>query len=164
MSDAQFWSHIAEARRDAGSPGQFAAAMETYLSACTPKDIQAFDALLGKHLDALRSWDLWAFAHLARGGCSDDSFDYFRAWIVAQGRETFEAAMAGPEALLTRFDDCWDCQCEELLSVAGDAYRAATGEDLPRKARKASSIRGTRWQEDELAARFPAVYRRFTEG
>lgn len=164
MSDAQFWTLIAEARQDAGSPGQFAAALETSLGASPPKDIQAFDALLRKHLDALQSWDLWAFAHLARGGCPDDSFDYFRAWIVAQGRETFEAAVRGPEALLAQFDDCWDCQCEEFLSVADEVYRAATGEDLPRKVRKAAPLRGTRWQEEELASRFPEVVRRFAAG
>ncbi|MFF5497583.1 DUF4240 domain-containing protein [Streptomyces aquilus] len=33
------------------------------------------------------------------GGCSDDGFDYFRGWPIAQGREDFERATADPDAL-----------------------------------------------------------------
>ena len=26
-------------------------------------------------------------------GCSDDTFDYFRGWLIAQGKETFEKVL-----------------------------------------------------------------------
>ncbi len=164
MTETQFWALIGKARAGAGSATQFAGAVEEQLKACAPKDIEAFDKLLTARLVKLNTWDLWAFAHLARGGCSDDSFDYFRAWVVAQGRVTFDAAVAGPVELLEHHEDCWDFQCEELLSVAGEAYRAATGEDLVRPARKAAGTSGMRWQESELEARYPEVYRRFVRG
>jgi hypothetical protein len=32
---------------------------------------------------------LWAAAYVINGGCSDDGFDYFRGWLIAQGREVF---------------------------------------------------------------------------
>ena len=37
---------------------------------------------------------LWDAAYLINGGCSDDGFDYFRGWLVDQGRETFERCLA----------------------------------------------------------------------
>lgn len=164
MTEARFWTLIGKARTGAGSATQFAGAVEEQLKACTPKDIQAFDKLLAVRLAQLDAWDLWAFAHLARGGCSDDSFDDFRAWVVAQGRATFDAALAGPAELLKHHEGCWDFQCEELLSVADEAYRAATGEDLVRPAGKARKTSGRRWQESELESRYPEVFRHFVRG
>jgi hypothetical protein len=31
--------------------------------------------------------------------CSDDGFDYFRSWLMLQGRETFGRAVAAPDSL-----------------------------------------------------------------
>jgi len=48
--------------------------------------------------DSYRS-SLWAAAYVINGGCSDDGFDYFRAWLMLQGRETFGQAVADPDSL-----------------------------------------------------------------
>lgn len=161
MTEKRFWTVIDAARAGAGSPGQFAAALGAQLAACAPADIETFDRLLWDRLAALNHWDLWALAHLARGGCSDDSFDYFRAWVVAQGRTAFDAACKGPVHLLPFCDDSWDLQCEELLSVADDAYRGATGRSMTRTSREASPVQGVAWTESELEARYPDVFRCF---
>lgn len=42
---------------------------------------------------------LWAAGYLINDGCSDDGFEYFRAWLIAQGREVFERVVADPDAL-----------------------------------------------------------------
>ena len=44
-------------------------------------------------------WNLWGAAYLMKGGCSDDAFDYFRGWLVAQGRRTWERALRDPDTL-----------------------------------------------------------------
>ena len=36
---------------------------------------------------------LWAAAYILMDGCSDDTFDYFRGWLIAQGKETFEKVL-----------------------------------------------------------------------
>jgi hypothetical protein len=43
--------------------------------------------------DSSRS-SLWAAAYVINGGCSDDGFDYFRAWLMLQGQGTFGQAVA----------------------------------------------------------------------
>jgi hypothetical protein len=40
-----------------------------------------------------------AAAHPSDGGRSDDCFDYFRGWLIAQGREVLEHVVADPDAL-----------------------------------------------------------------
>lgn len=52
--------------------------------------------------------DLWAVAYVVMGGCSDDGFDYFRFWLVAQGKEVFEKAMQNADSLCNVFDELED--------------------------------------------------------
>ncbi len=80
---------------------------------------------------------LWAAAYLINGGCSDDGFDYFRGWLITQGRAVFEGAVADPDGLAglaavraSASDGSW-LDCEDALYIAETAYQAATGEDVP---------------------------------
>ncbi|MFJ6566137.1 DUF4240 domain-containing protein [Streptomyces sp. NPDC091292] len=80
---------------------------------------------------------LWGAAYTINGGCSDDGFDYFRGWLIAQGREVFERAVADPDTLadspaVRTAARTWDeLECEAVLGIAWDAHRQATGEELP---------------------------------
>ena len=56
-------------------------------------------------------WDLWAAAHLALGGASDDSFLDFRNWLISHGRETYERASADPASIA---DLAWDDEEEDF--------------------------------------------------
>lgn len=69
-------------------------------------------------------WNLWGAAYLMKGGCSDDAFDYFRGWLVAQGRSTWERALADPDTLAELGVDPDDdfLECEEMLSVGSAAF------------------------------------------
>jgi len=81
--------------------------------------------------------DLWGAAYLINGGCSDDGFDYFRGWLIAQGREVFERTVADPDALAElpvvqgASAGGPDLDGEDVLSIAWDAHVRATGVQLP---------------------------------
>ncbi|MFC4065858.1 DUF4240 domain-containing protein [Actinoplanes subglobosus] len=72
-------------------------------------------------------WNLWAAAYLMKGGCSDDAFDYFRGWLVVQGRTVWERALQDPDTLAELDIDPDDdfLECEDMLG----AGRGAFGED-----------------------------------
>jgi hypothetical protein len=81
--------------------------------------------------------DLWGAAYLINGGASDDGFDYFRGWLIAQGPEVFSRAVADPDALAEEGavqaaaaagEDLWG---EEVLGIVWNAHLAATGQQLP---------------------------------
>jgi hypothetical protein len=85
-------------------------------------------------------WDLWGAAYLLNGGCSDDGFEYFRGWLIAQGHEVFERVLEDPDVLAdlphvrreASADDPLDLECESMYGVVWDAYQALTGTmDLP---------------------------------
>jgi len=66
---------------------------------------------------------LWAAAYVINGGCSDDWFDYFRAWLTAQGRTIFMAALKNPDSLSEIKEAIkYEPFFEEMLSVGLVAY------------------------------------------
>lgn len=75
------------------------------------------------------TWNLWGAAYVINGGCSDDCFEYFRGWLVLQGRETFERALANPDSLAVHPQLEGAAELEEVLYVARTVYQAKTGKE-----------------------------------
>src|SRR5205807_9971881 len=113
-------------------------------------------------LIAACSWDLWGAAYLINGGCSDDGFDYFRAWLISRGRTVYEAAIKDPDSLAGLTDpERDDYEFEELWSVGLEVYKELTGEDMPPvHTRWPAKPRGRRWNfddDEELSRKLPAL-------
>ncbi len=51
---------------------------------------------------ALRE-DLWGAVYIARNGCGDDSFHYFRSWLVRRGKKVYYDALENPDSLIDEF-------------------------------------------------------------
>ena len=62
-----------------------------------------------------------AVHYVINGGCSDDGFDYFRGWLIAQGKSVFMKALENPDSL-AKLDEIDEAECEYIMSVAGSAY------------------------------------------
>lgn len=144
MDSTELWDLVETARDEVDDPADgdaVAEALVRILAAREPDVIEAFDVALAGVMAESYLTDLWGAAYLVNGGASDDGFDYFRGWLVAQGRDVFEAAVADPDSLAEvpavrrAVGDGDELECEAMLSVAWDAYSEATGEDLPDAAR-----------------------------
>ncbi|MFN0060697.1 MAG: DUF4240 domain-containing protein [Planctomycetota bacterium] len=127
--------------------------------------ISDFDRICTElHNDAYR-WDLWAAAYVINGGCSDDGFDYFRAWLISRGREVYEAALDDPDNLADYLEgDDGECELEELLNLAGRVYKVKTGELLPASGvTRPAEPAGESWEEDDAELRriVPRLWKKF---
>ncbi|MEU4085376.1 DUF4240 domain-containing protein [Streptomyces aureus] len=143
MNKQQFWQLIEAARNQAINPddSEAVAREATSLLASRPaEEIVAAQQLLWDLMAESYKDPLWAAAYLINGGCSDDGFDYFRGWLIAQGREVFERVVADPDALAgllivqTSAAAGVDLEGERTLCIAWDAHVTATGEELPHDA------------------------------
>jgi hypothetical protein len=168
MDRNEFWELVEASRRESTDCEEQAQALAALLAQRTPEEIIAFDEQLhARRLESFR-WDLWAVAYIAQGGCSNDSFDYFRGWLVAQGREYFEAALASPERAVDRAEAGRYLECEAMLYVADDAYRERTGDELPLPTVSQADVitgepAGEQWDEEDLARLYPELWRRFEQ-
>ena len=140
MDRQQFWQLIESARHQASDPddGEDVAGRAASQLATRPaEEIVAAQQVLWDLMADSYTNPLWAAAYVINGGCSDDGFDYFRGWLIAQGRETFERVVADPDALAelpvvrAAAAGGFDLECEETLGIAWNAHIVATGGQLP---------------------------------
>lgn len=103
--------------------------LEGALGAMSTNDILAFQHWIYERLNESYRGDLWAAAYLVNGGCSDDGFDYFRAWLISRGKKVFDAALANPDSLIEHVGDGGEVELEDILGVAARAWKRKTGKD-----------------------------------
>lgn len=157
----ELWDVIGQARATGTSCAECARALERILSELPSAEIEAFARDQEDLMRTSYRWDLWGAAFVINGGCSDDGFDYFRGWLMLQGRDVWESALLEPESL-ARVSFEGDAECEDALYSAGKAYESvagshltSTGDHLP------DAPSGTAWQETDLKALYPTLWERF---
>jgi hypothetical protein len=166
MDIGQFWDFIEKSRKESQECEEQAEALIASLSKLKKAEIVAFKNHFNKCLDDAYRWDLWAVAYIIHGGCSDDSFEYFRCWLIGQGRQYFEAALASPEKAADNAEPGEEAECEDLLYAAVSAYESVAGHDeMPSDPRKRpSKPAGEQWDEDDVGKLYPKLAKKFEFG
>ncbi|MGX6608084.1 DUF4240 domain-containing protein [Micromonosporaceae bacterium Da 78-11] len=137
MTDDDLWNVVEAARR--ALPGRPDAEdviekMTELLAELPPAEIAAYQQPLWDLMARSYRDKLWAAAYVVNGGASDDGFDYFRGWLIAQGRAVFEQAITDPDSLAGHpeiAEDVDEVEAEDMLNVVHNAYRQATGGEPP---------------------------------
>ncbi|MBO3743116.1 DUF4240 domain-containing protein [Actinoplanes flavus] len=164
MSVERFWELVDAARASVEDPsdGDQVGARARQLLEELPLDEVAALARAEWELRA-RSYrvDLWGAAYLINGGCSDDGFEYFRGWLMAQGREVFERAVADPDTLagVPGVGAGQDLEAEDMFGVANGVYWERAGEAPPDTVRYPKL--GDFWDfddDDEVRRRLPRLH------
>ena len=162
MELSEFWSLIAEVRAAESDCQQAVSLLRKKLCERSKEEIKSFynhQALLLEHS---YSYLLWGAAYLIQGGCSDDAFDYFRAWLIMQGQQPFEQAIKDPDSLVAVLGD-QQPQAEEFLYVAEEAYETVTGQDLVGDNITHEDL-GESWDfddPDEMKKRYPKLFAQY---
>lgn len=128
INQDSFWDLIHEAQN---ACGQDMDAMLAYLKdrlvSMGPTQAQNFHDIIHAYEDLADKFGLWDAAGIMKEyGCSDDGFIDFRAWLIAQGREVYFAALADPDSLADVVP-YGDCRFEQLSYVGDYAYEQLTG-------------------------------------
>ena len=122
MDVKQFWAIIDCARSKSEDWEEMIPPLVNELSKLDVSDIMLWAQIFSEYQRLSYKEKLWAAAYVINGGCSDDGFDYFRAWLTAQGQAVFEMALKDPDSL-AEVEACEeDVEFEDMLSVACDAY------------------------------------------
>ena len=165
MDEAVFWALLEEARAGAEDAADPIQRLTDQLAGLKAGEISKFNKILHTKVGEAYRHDLWAVAYIIRGGCGDDAFEYFRAWLVLQGKEAFERALANPEAVADLVEKGIDPQAEELLYAPQEAYQDVKGEDLPESAYpKAAKLQGMAWKDEDLPSQYPRLCEKYGFG
>jgi hypothetical protein len=161
MDIEAFWKIIEQSKRGVEDCDEQSEQLAAALVKLSPEEIASFDQHFQMRRIEAYTWNLWGVAYLINGGCSDDGFDYFRGWLIAQGRKRFEAALKDAETVVP-YAEPDECECEDILSVAAQAYEERTGGPLPDDGiRLPQEPLGSRWEEEDLEQLFPIAAKKF---
>jgi hypothetical protein len=129
MTRDEFWDIIDEARHSVRTTPDIPNWLEGRLSQLAEAEIVDFRSHFDECMDRAYDARLWLAAVVLLRGCGDDSFDYFRAGLIAQGRKVFDAALVDPDSLaeLAHFDA--DPRLEAMLYADSHAYLKRLGRD-----------------------------------
>ena len=144
------------------------------LGKLSKEEILEFDYIFRQKHEEAYTWDIWAAAYTMQGGCSDDGFIEFRAWLVYRGKEVFEKTLQNSDSLaeLGREKLEESEESEDFYYLTADAYEEITGvegldveEDPHFKPVEFKELpAGKDWDEenlDELKSRNPEVFKLF---
>jgi hypothetical protein len=135
MDETEFWELVDSTREAAeGDPGEQAGLLVGRLLQLDPDAVLDFARHFESRFNRAYRWDLWGAAWVLLDGADDDVFDFFRCWLIGQGREVFEGAVHDPDSLaglLDDFDAEVDGDGEELGYAADEAYEQLTGTVVP---------------------------------
>lgn len=158
FNEEQFWGLIDQARAGklaSASPEQ----LHKLLSRLSEDEVLGFGHTFYEKLCDLNQWRLWAAGYVIAGGMSDDSFHYFRSWIIGKGRDAFEVAMKNPDELGPFVDNNEvDNELLEYVAVKVLEQRGVTEDPRDRSDRRADDQpTGEPFEEDTVAAAFPKL-------
>jgi len=166
MQEQAFWTIVESARKAAGTDidGRVAA-LAVELDKLSAETIQQFERVYNQMMDRAYRWDLWGAAYLMHNGGSDDSFCYFCDWLISEGQEVFERALANPDSLADvakKYNLELDSFSLELFaSVAFEVFEAKTGGLLQRefstKPVAPVAPAGEEWEVEDLPRLFPRL-------
>lgn len=164
MNRDEFWA-IIDATRSDSDPYEHAEAVQDALCTKSPDEIVDFERHMAGLLAESYTWKLWGAAYLINGGCSDDGFDYFRGWLLLQGKSVFEGALTDPDTLADVPELEEEVECEEILGVAWSAYESVTGDELPQVTIELPDL-GESWDfddDEEMEQRYPKLFAKFCQ-
>ena len=137
-------------------------------------EITEFEFAFRKCVIDADHFKVMAAMKIIEGGVTDDSYLYFRCWLIGQGKTIFEETLKDPDYLTSFVKDDKLHEFENLMYVATKAYEAKTGkeegDDFPRSAAYNAGLdydfgapptKGTDWTEKELPELLPKLYKKF---
>ncbi|WP_430536569.1 DUF4240 domain-containing protein [Listeria rocourtiae] len=134
MDKKKFWKIIDKAiARCDGDIDEYTEVLERLFNKLKPDDIVKWQLIFDEYLEASKVDKLWAAAYLLNDGASDDGFDYFRAWLISHGQDTFLAILKDPdylgELLQGKMDEDFLAEFEDIMYVSSSIYLEKTEQD-----------------------------------
>lgn len=176
MDDQEFWKIIDYAFINSGGSAKAEAQIITQkLSEYKPDEIVDFEIILCEELIKANDFKIMAIDRIIDGTLTDDTYLYFRCWLISLGRETYEQTFKNPDYLADVVEKGVEPDFESLLYVATEAFKIKTGKEIedetfPRNVADKKGLNydyggppttGKEWKEDELPKLYPKLWHKF---
>ena len=175
INTGKFWTLVDEAvKASRGDNSLKEKYLTTELEKLSLDEIRDFEIAFRKCVIDADEFKIMAAQKIIEGYVSDDSYLYFRCWLIGQGKEVYTRALGDPDCLAALPELGEYCEWEGIMYVATHAYASKTGkeedETFPRDVAfgmgldydfGAPPTKGTDWTEDQLPTLLPKLWAKF---
>ena len=131
LNEETFWKIIDSSLRSSSNQDEQERNLISEIEKLSPKEMIGFRLRTDYLLYYTYNSEMWCAGYIMNGGCSDDSFEYFRCWVISRGKETYYNAKANPDYLVNEVVEGAEFyDFESFWYVALEAFKRKTGKDL----------------------------------
>jgi len=165
MPEDHFWKIMEAARHLSGGHYRSqATALQQVLAPMDAGDIVRFDNTFTALMAASYDWRLWGAAYVISGHCSDECFEHFREYLIAQGRDRFYSTLRTPDSCAGWVHSEQEEGWEGIRYAAAEAYRQKRGKELRATSTPpAFKLKGTPFDSTTVRNTYPMLARRFPQ-
>lgn len=158
MPEKQFWEIIHSSQQKSRRDYRLQCVQLTeILESFQTDEIIQFDRTFTTLMAKSYSFRLWEPAYALNGGCSDDAFEYFRSWLIAQGRNKFYWTLKFPRLLFLIGVKELVENYEGIAYCSYNAFQNKTGNTIPVKNDIEYADGGEMFKETEAFLRYPEL-------
>ncbi|RPE12806.1 DUF4240 domain-containing protein [Chitinophaga lutea] len=176
MNEQEFWKIIdrsaVESKLDTSLQSNIITEM---LDSYTIEQMIEFEIIFRQLVIAADDFKILGAQKIIDGYVSDDSYLYFRCWLIGLGESTFREALQNPDILADVVHEGTVADFEELMYVTTTAFLKKTGKEeeddsCPRAIAlykgydydfNTPPTKGTDWTEDQLPVLYPRLWAKF---
>jgi hypothetical protein len=167
MDEEMFWTIIELSKsKSKGDFEQQPEELANELRKLTPENLILFGNRFRFFRGKANTWELWGAIYIIHGGCSDDSFNDFREWVIGQGKNFYYKTIQDPESLVeVDTPKIEEVDWEGLGYVASTVFEEFTGQEMPYPFIENQDTTGTEWDEgsDDLKNMFPKLFAKYPD-
>ncbi|CAM3051780.1 DUF4240 domain-containing protein [Flavobacterium frigoris] len=131
LEEEAYWALIENSLKETTNQEDQELFLVSEIEKLTPQEMIGFRLRTDQLLYDSYNPELWCAAYIVSGGCSDGGFEYFRCWLISQGKEVFYRVKSNPDALVNEVVEGRESyEFEGFWYVAMNAFKNSTGEDL----------------------------------
>lgn len=175
MDNQEFWKIIDYSfnRSNGSKQAQEKIILEKLLT-YSLDEIKEFEIIFRKLIIEADDFKVMAAQKIIQRWVSDDSYLYFRCWLIGQGQKTFEETLKNPDYLANIVSKSTDTSFEELMYIATKAYSKITGkeedETFPRDVAREKGLdydfgapptKGSDWTVEQLPKLYPLLWAKY---
>lgn len=139
------------------------------------EQIIEFEVIFRKLIIEADDFKIMGAQKIIEGYVSDDSYLYFRCWLIGKGEKIYTETLKNPEFLSENINEDEESNFEELMYVATTAFKIKTGkkeedETFPRDIAIGKGLdydfgapptKGVVWKEEELPKTYPKLWEKY---
>jgi hypothetical protein len=131
LSEDLFWSIVDDSLVNSSNQDEQEKKLIARLEKLSLKEIIGFRLRTDKLLYDTYTSEMWCAGYIMNGGCSDDSFEYFRCWVISRGKDVYDKGKSNPDSLVDEVVENKNYyEFETFWYVALGVFSKKTGKNL----------------------------------